>query len=369
MMLAMRVLIAGGGTGGHLFPGIAIAERLRSTWQDIDVLFVGTRRGLESRLLPKLGFALKTIAARGIPRRSWRVVPALLANAWSVCQSVLLCRRFNPAIVIGTGAYVSAPVLVAAKLQRRPCLVLEQNSVPGRTNRFLARLADEVHLADPASKRFFARQDNLRVSGNPVRTDLTAGDRQRAAAAYGLDPAAVTVLVVGGSQGAGRLNAAVVEALEQGELPEGVQWLVQTGRGDQSAVAAAIQAAGCRGAAVPFIDEMADAYALADLVVCRAGATTIAELIACRLPAVLVPYPHATDNHQLWNAKRLVDRGAAQMVADGDLTGRTLGALVRPLLVDPQARQVLVGALSAVGGDDATERVVEAIQRLVRETP
>jgi UDP-N-acetylglucosamine--N-acetylmuramyl-(pentapeptide) pyrophosphoryl-undecaprenol N-acetylglucosamine transferase len=365
IIMSMRVLIAGGGTGGHLYPGIAVAETLQARREDAEILFVGTRRGIEQRVLPPLGFALRTIRARALPRRySGAALGALWVHFVGFLQSLLLCLRYRPDVVVGTGAYVSAPVMLAAKVARRRCLVMEQNRVPGRTNRLLGRLVDEVHLTFAESRRYFVRKDNLRLSGNPIRPGLVRHDRLPAARKYRLSPDKSTLFVFGGSRGAHRINAALVEALPLLERIRRLQLLVQTGDDDYDWVRREVAKTRIRSAVRPFMEDIAEGYSLADLLLCRSGATTIAELTACGLPAILVPYPHAADDHQFWNAEKLVSFGAAERILDDELTGKRLARVVRRLVMNPNHLRRMAVRARVLSRPQAAERIAQSIERL-----
>jgi len=366
----MRVLIAGGGTGGHLYPGIAVAQRLKQRHADCDILFVGTRRGIEQRVLPPLGFAFRPIAARAVPPRpSWALVRGVLAQAAGFVTSLLLCLRFRPDVVVGTGAYASAPVVLAGRFMRKPTLVLEQNRVPGRTNRLLARFVNEVHLSFSESRRYFPRKDNLKLTGNPVREGIVRRDRVPVAARFGLSLDKTTLFVFGGSRGARRLNQAVVDSLPLLEKIRRLQLILQTGEEDHAWVKAEVAKSKMRAVVEPYLDDIADAYCMADLVLCRAGATTVAEITTCGLASILVPYPHAADDHQVMNAEKLVQVGAAEMIKDEELTGKRLARIIRRLVMsEHQVRRMAVRA-RLMARPDAADRVARAIERLAGVTP
>ncbi|MGD8397206.1 MAG: undecaprenyldiphospho-muramoylpentapeptide beta-N-acetylglucosaminyltransferase [Candidatus Eiseniibacteriota bacterium] len=368
VILEMRVLIAGGGTGGHLYPGIAVAETLVARHPETRIRFVGTVRGIERRVVPELGYDLSTIRARGLPRRARRdllaLVRSLADQLVGVLQSIGLVLRYRPDVVIGTGAYVSAPVVVAAKLARCPCVVLEQNRVPGRTNRLLARLADEVHLTFSESRRYFGRKDNLRLTGNPIRPGLVLRDRSPALDSFGLAAEKTTLLVFGGSRGAHRINLALVEALPLLARIRKLQLLVQTGDEDLEMVRQAVAGVPIRASVHRYLDDIALGYSVAGLVVCRAGATTLAELTACGLPSILVPYPHAADDHQRWNAEKLVQHGAAVSIADEELTGKRLARVVRRLVLSPNHLHRMAVQARILARPEAALRVAESVERL-----
>lgn len=337
----MRLLLAGGGTGGHLFPAVALAEQLKREDPAAQALFVGTERGLEARLLPELGWPLRTVpmsgwAGMGLGAR----LKALGGLVKSLREARRIISEFRPDVVVGVGGYASVPVLLAAKLGGVPYLIHEQNAWPGQANRLLGRWARRVCLSFPEAARSFGRGRTV-LTGNPVRASMEE--------CSGLPDSAPLLLVFGGSHGARAINRAMLAALPQLEGWRGrLRIIHQTGAAEADSVRAAYQAAGWGEVeVVPFITDMADAYARAWLVVCRAGATTLAELTACGRPAVLIPYPFAANNHQVANATALAVKGAALMIEERDLKAEELGILVDGLLTDrPRLAQMAATARS-----------------------
>ena len=358
----MKVLIAGGGTGGHVFPGIAVAEELRRGRKDADILFVGSRRGLEAVAVPEAGFRLRFVMARGFPRRAlWKWPWAALANFIGFLQALWIVGTERPDVVLGTGGYVSAPVAVAAWVWRRPLLLQEQNSIPGVANRVLSRVADEVHLSFVEARSFIARKDNLKVTGNPIRAHVLAGDKAEAFAEFGLQPGKPTVFVFGGSRGAHRINDAALEAMKKLKGRVDVQWILQTGREDLDWATKVVQTNQLPARALAFLTKIHLAYAAADLVVCRSGAMTLAEIAACGTPAILVPYPFAAHNHQVVNASNLVDRGAAAVINDADLNGERLAKEVAHWLSDRPALSQMSANARRFARPDAAEKIARSI--------
>ncbi len=358
----MKVLIAGGGTGGHIYPGIAVAEELTRLDPAIQVRFVGGDRGLEGRVVPEAGFELVTIPARGLPRRApWKVPGALLANAAAVLSSLGILRAWRPDVVLGTGGYVSAPVVVAAWLARTPVVLQEQNSVPGLTNRLLARVADEVHLAFSESRGWFARKDRLKLSGNPVRREILSGERRPALARFGLAEGVPTVFVFGGSRGARRINEAALDAMHRLRGQLNAQFILQTGKEDFSWARERAEAQSLPVTVVPYLTHIHEAYAAADLVVCRAGAMTLAEIAACGVPAILVPYPFAAYNHQEINAQNLAERGGAVSIRDADLTGDRLAHELLRLVKDRETLIRMSANARRFARPDAAQRIARRL--------
>jgi UDP-N-acetylglucosamine--N-acetylmuramyl-(pentapeptide) pyrophosphoryl-undecaprenol N-acetylglucosamine transferase len=359
----MKVMIAGGGTGGHVFPGIAVAEELQRSRPGSEVVFVGGRRGLEAVAVPEAGFRIRFLVARGFPRRAWWRWPwNALASGFGLLQALWVVARERPDVVLGTGGYVSAPVAMAAWMLGRPLILQEQNSIPGLANRWLARLADEVHLSFVEARSYFARKDHLKVSGNPVRSYILSGDRSTASAEFGLTPGKPTVFVFGGSRGAHRINQAAVEAMQRLKGRVEVQWILQTGREDYESVRQTVEREQLPARVLPFLRRIHMAYAAADLVVCRSGAMTLAEIAVCGTPAILIPYPHAAHNHQVVNAANLVERNAATMILDRDLTGERLAQRVAHLLSNRQELSQMSANARRFARPDAAEKIARSLE-------
>ncbi len=318
-----RIVFAGGGTGGHLFPAIAIADRITELVQNkmtVDIAFVGTKRGLEYRMRESLGYPLHLINVRGIARSLTLrnlLVPFILIGA--LVQSMLLLRKLSPDVVVGTGGYVSWPVLKVAAFRKIVSVLQEQNSFPGITTRRLAQRAERIYLGFERAREHLRTKGKIIVTGNPVRASVMNGSRSEAIKAFGLDPEKKTILVLGGSQGARTVNKAVLASLEKTQLPAEYQLLWQTGKRDYKEVAAQAGRKVTDCALFPFADRMDLVYAAADLAIARAGALTLAELTACGLPSILIPYPHAAGDHQRKNAADLVDRKMAVVIDEKDL--------------------------------------------------
>ena len=355
-------MIAGGGTGGHLFPALALAEAFRARDPGNAILFVGGRRGLEERILSQAGFALKTIEVAGLKGRSWRAKgKGLLAIPRSLVESWKVIRGFRPDVVLGMGGYASGPVVLTAWGMGVKTAIHEQNAFPGLSNRILGRFVERTFLSFPGSARFFPPAKRV-VAGNPVRKSIGGGK----GSASRIEGSAFTLLIFGGSQGAHRLNLAMVDGLKNlGELRGRLRIIHQTGNRDWEEVQRAYRREKFNAEVHPFIQEMDRAYAAADLVLCRAGATTLFELMAAGKPAILVPYPHAANDHQRLNAQALVNAGAALMVADGNLNGRSLTDLVRQLADDPQQRSRMAARAAALAQPEAAEQIVNACYTMV----
>lgn len=359
----MRVIIAGGGTGGHVFPGIAIAEELAMRDPKNAVLFVGTPAGLETRVLPKRDMVLRTIPVSGIKGKSvGRKVRAFSGIPRAVVESLRIIRDFEPDLVIGLGGYVSGPMLVASFLAGVKRVIQEQNLMPGTANRLSAGLAHRVFLSFEESRPYFASRKAV-VTGNPIRKEFSQVGKPP-------ERRELCLLVFGGSRGAHRINQAMVDALDRlGGLKHRLRVIHQTGVEDAPRVAEAYERKGFTARVEPFIEDMVSAYMESHLVVCRAGATTISELTACGRASVLVPYPFAADNHQEINARSLVQKGAARMILDRELSGETLAREVDSLFREPAKIEAMERASARLGRPHAAKRLVDECYRLLDRAP
>lgn len=331
-MAALRVVLAGGGTGGHLYPAIAVAERMRVRCADIKIDFLGLRNGLEAQLVPREGFPLHVVSAMPFKGRSRlaqiRAIGTLGLGTW---QAIRILRRLRPHLVIGAGGYVMGPAMLAAAVLRLPRVIMEQNVLPGLAVRTMARCAHRVFTAFPETQAHLPGR-HVECTGIPIRQEIC--DIGTSGPAHAEDQ--LHVLVFGGSQGAHRINQAMIEAVPFFKAEQRrVRVVHQTGEADYAGVVQAYAAAAFSAEVSPFLDDMAERYRWADVAVCRAGASTLAELTACGKPAVLVPYPYAADDHQYHNAMALQQRGAAQVIPDAELVGSRLVAAIRLLLESP----------------------------------
>jgi len=354
----MRLLLAGGGTGGHLFPAVALAQLLLEQEADAAVQFVGTDHGLEAKVLPQLELPLETIDISGLVGKSLGKKLALLPKLLkSVRQSLQIIDRFRPDVVVGVGGYASGPVALAAKKRGCPLLLHEQNAWPGLTNRILGRWADRVCVTFKETRSAFSDKQAL-LTGNPVRRELAS----QMAPANGQP----TLLVFGGSRGARAINQAMLGVLPLlGEWQGELHIIHQTGGDDLQSVREGYQAAGWQDVeVVTFIDDMAAAYRRAHLVLCRAGATTIAELTCCGRPAILVPFPFAAGDHQMVNARSLAKRGAALMLPQTEMNPPNLASLLRNLLGDRERLLDMAGVARSLGKPEAASAILDECRRL-----
>jgi len=346
--MGLAVVIAGGGTGGHLYPGVAVAREMQRQRPDTVVTFAGTARGIESRVVPREGFELDLIRSAGLKGKSMAarlkgvaLLPLSALDAWR-----LLSRR-RPRLVVGVGGYSSGPVVALAALRGIPTLLLEQNAVPGLTNRMLARVVRAAAVTYEQTLPYFRGKGF--VAGNPVR----AGFLQPASSSSA-PRAALGVLIFGGSQGAHAINVACVEAAPKlAASPTGLAVTHQTGERDLALVRTGYERAGLVARVEPFLYEMDREMKAADLVVCRAGATTLAEIAASGKPSILVPLPTATDDHQRKNAEVLAKAGAAEVIDQRDLSGNRLAVMIFALASDPDSRERMSDAARSLARPDA----------------
>jgi UDP-N-acetylglucosamine--N-acetylmuramyl-(pentapeptide) pyrophosphoryl-undecaprenol N-acetylglucosamine transferase len=357
----VTVVFAGGGTGGHLYPAIAIADALRS--RSARIAFIGTADRLEATIVPKAGYDLHAIASHSLPRTaSLELLTTIARNLKGTFQSLRLLATQRPDLVIATGGYVCFPVALAARirrlmhLSRAPVVLLEPNAEPGMTNRLLTPIVDEVWGPSVEPDRRF--RTKYKATGIPIRSTLRRLPRREdAIARLGLDPSLRTLVAMGGSQGARSINDALASLIEEHALPAGWQLFALTGRSDFDRVRAALRNAR------PYLDDMADAYAAADLVLARAGASTLVELTTLGKPSILVPYPYAAEGHQAANAARLEAAGAAVVLTDRELQAGGLGAVLAQT-VEPQRLQALAGGAAHLGGADPLCAILARIDTL-----
>jgi UDP-N-acetylglucosamine--N-acetylmuramyl-(pentapeptide) pyrophosphoryl-undecaprenol N-acetylglucosamine transferase len=358
----LKILIAAGGTGGHVFPAIAIADEIKKLNPNTEYLFVGTKGKIEARVVPQRGYTLTYIWISGF-YRSFRFDNLLfpVKVVVSLFQSFILIRKFKPDIVIGTGGYVCGPVLYIASMLGIPIVVHESNSYPGMTTRLLSKRAIKVFTAFDKTAQWLNRKDNVELIGTPTRDALGTISRDQGILFFNLDPSKETVLIFGGSLGATSINRAVKEMINE-FMGTGIQLIWQTGKSNT------ISMNGLKTEKNiwigEFIDRMEYAFAAADVVVCRAGATTLAELTSLGKAAILVPYPHAASDHQTFNARSLVDAGAAIMITDENVKIKLKNELIY-LLSDHQKMQQMNEASRRIGKPDAGPKIARRILDLV----
>ena len=318
----LRIVIAGGGTGGHLFPGIAIAQEFISRAPETEVLFVGTDRVFEKSIVSENGFRHQSISAEGIKGRSWwRKLFSVLKLPKGIFQSLWILLKFRPHLVVGMGGYSAGPVVIGAWLIGTKRVLHEQNVLPGITNRVLSRVSNFIFVSFKETEKYFGGH-RVMVAGNPVRHEIWGAAAETARANHREKP--FSVLIIGGSQGAHSINMAMMDALDHITDGKRYRFVHQTGSEDESEVKTRYRNMGIKAVVKPFFKDMADRFQDADLIICRAGATTVAEITALGKAAVFIPYPYAADNHQVLNAKDLETAGAAEMILEHGLSGAGL---------------------------------------------
>jgi UDP-N-acetylglucosamine--N-acetylmuramyl-(pentapeptide) pyrophosphoryl-undecaprenol N-acetylglucosamine transferase len=356
----MKLLVAGGGTGGHIFPGIAVAEELTTRAPNNEVVFVGTQQGIEAKVVPQAGFRLRTIPSRGLKRVGfWKKIQGLLLLPYSFLAALRVLRSEKPDFVLGVGGYSSGPLVLTAVFLRIPTAIQEQNAAAGVTNRILGRFVRAVFLAfEQAAKDFPARK--VHVVGNPVRRKLFDNYLRSSSPHPGFN-----ILVFGGSQGARSINMRMREALAFLEDLKGeLHFVHQTGKNDLSEIKAAYAERRFSAEVLPFIDDMSAVYARSELIICRAGAVTLAELTVCKKPSILIPFPYAADDHQTKNAKAMEEAGAAVVFLESELTGERLAAEIRSLLGDTGRRGKMERSAGLMGRPEAAKELIDMCSRL-----
>ncbi|MBP2644862.1 MAG: murG [Firmicutes bacterium] len=368
----MRIIISGGGTGGHIYPAVTIAKAIQSLVKDSEILFVGTENGMEADIVPKEGFRFEGISGRGFERRlSFDTVRTMFTTVKGLGQSFSVIRRFRPDIVIGTGGYVCGPVLLAACLLGIPAMIQEQNVIPGVTNKILARFVKKVAVGYPEAARHFGKQgDKIVVTGNPVRPDILSASREEGLKELGLVEDKLTLLVAGGSRGARAINKAMVEVYRLLAGREDIQVLHATGQNEYNNMVGYLEEAGIdiqkagNIIIIPYLYNMPLALAAADLAVFRAGAIGLAELTVRGIPAVLIPYPYAAANHQEFNAKVLESHGAAIVISDAELTGEKLAGVIDRMVNDRIKLKKMSEFSRKMGQPDAAQVIARLAAKL-----
>ena len=356
----MKIIIAAGGTGGHVFPGIALAEEFTKKNSGNQLLFIGTRRELEKKTLAPYGYSFVAIDATGIKGKNVvAMFTSSLHTLKGITQSMRIIKTFSPDLVVGLGGYVSAPVVLAASMMGVKTAIHEQNTIPGLANRMLGKIAHRIFISFACSKTYFPQQKTV-LLGNPIRKQhITVAGQSPGEKPF-------TLLVLGGSLGSHQINRALIEALEYLiPIKNTLRILHQTGTRDSTMVREAYQAGGFSAEVMPFIDQIATAYTQAHLVISRAGATTLAELMLHHKAAILIPYPLAADHHQHRNAAELVDEEAARMIDPADLTGKCLAGQILELYHHPERLSALEQNAGKMSRPHAARDIVDHCYQLV----
>lgn len=369
----MRVIMSGGGTGGHIYPAITIIRAIQQQAKSCEILFIGTKEGLEADIIPKEGFDFKTIDVRGFERRlSFKNIQTIIKTVSSVWQSKKIISEFKPDIVIGTGGYVCGPVLLAASMMGIPTMIQEQNVIPGITNKILSRFVNKIAVGYAEASKNFSNQSKVFVSGNPIRPEVLSATREAGIIEFGLDPAKRTVLISGGSRGARSINKAMLQVHQQFAGREDIQLLHVTGQSEYNSIVENLQQCSIdipkTGNIIikPYLYNMPQALAVADIAIFRAGAVGLAELTARGIPAIIIPYPYAAENHQEFNARVMEDHGAAVVIRDAELNGSKLITAIHELVSNPQKLNEMAIASRRIGCPEAAEVIAKTALAMTR---
>ena len=361
----IRLIVTGGGTGGHLFPGISLAQAMLRTYPGCEVLFIGSERKVDKAALSDIGFETTAIKSQGIKGKSFlAILKALFQQPLALWEAARIIRKFKPDLVFGVGGYVTGPVILAARLMGVTTCIHEQNSIPGLANKLLGYIANKIFVSLPGSEKYFPAEKTI-LSGNPVRDNIIKAS-MKAKRTSSQEPC--TLLILGGSQGARRLNSLMLEAVENclAKLSPSPFIIHQTGGHDEDQVRKKYAELGLNARVQAFYSDMAEIYSQADLIISRAGATTLAELTIFHKPVILIPYPYAADNHQEINGRYLVDAGAGIMFKQADLTGEKLGMEIKRVLGDKEVLVQMAKNSGILAKPEATETIVNACMSLLK---
>ncbi|UWG98434.1 undecaprenyldiphospho-muramoylpentapeptide beta-N-acetylglucosaminyltransferase [Dehalobacter sp. DCM] len=360
----MRVIVTGGGTGGHIYPAMAIAKGLLDKVNNMQVLYIGTRNGMEAKIVPENGLDFRGISGRGLPRKvSIETFKAAGTTLRAFGETKNIMKQFKPDLVVGTGGYVSGPVVFTAAFFGVPTLLHEQNALPGITNKLLSKMVKRVLVTFPESEKYFGVKEKLTVVGLPVREEIGTITRKEGAHAFGLDSAKRTILVTGGSRGALSLNNAMLDILPVlAEHPE-IQLIWATGAGNYESVVTVMEDRGLNRQTeswriMPYINTIPHALAGADLCVCRSGASTLAELSAAGRASILIPYPYAAENHQEYNARAFENHQASYVILDKELSGPVLWNTIQNIIFDPIKTESMEARAKEIFKPGALDRIV-----------
>jgi len=360
----LRVIVTGGGTGGHIYPAMAVAGGLLARHSDIEVLYVGTKDGMEAKIVPDNGLEFKGISGKGMPRKlSMETMRTAGANVMALWETKQILKKFKPDLVVGTGGYVSGPVVLTSALFGIPTLLHEQNALPGKTNKFLAKLVKNIMLAFPESAQYFPAKGKIKVVGLPVREEIGRIERKTGAAEFGLNPVRKTLLVTGGSRGALSINKAMVYVLSKLIEHTDIQVIWGTGTATYNIIIDELDRSRVdwhcdQWKIMEYIKNMPEALACSDLCICRAGATTLAELSAAGKAGILIPYPYAAENHQEYNARAFANKQAAQVILDKDLNGLLLWEAIQRILFNTFVLEEMSARSKQIFNPGALDRIV-----------
>ncbi len=360
----MKILIGGGGTGGHIYPALALSRFAKRVDSNCEILFVGSEKGLESSIVPSAGFNFRTIPASGFQRSLKGLFKTIGDLIRGMKEAGAILKDFRPDVVFGTGGYVAAPLVIKAALKRYPVVIHEQNALPGLTNRLMARFSRRICLSFAETESHMASRDKTVFTGNPRASEVAAFSREEGIRRFELDPKAKTILIYGGSRGALRLNQVVTTYLENKLLPANVNMIYVTGDLYYQEVSGKLTGRPDQVKLFSYIDDMPAALATTDLAITRSGATTLAEITALGIPAILIPSPNVVDNHQYYNARLLFDQGAAVLIEEKDFDCTRLAGEIESLFAAPAKLTEMAEKCKQMGVPDAAERVYRVLQEV-----
>ena len=367
----MKIIVSGGGTGGHIYPALTLINAIKAKRGDAEFLYVGTEKGLEADIVPKAGINFTALNLEGGFERHFTLENfTRAANAiLSIKHASDIVKNFKPTAVVGTGGYVCGPILLAASLMKVPTLIQEQNAVAGVTNKILSKFVDKIAVGTRDALKNFSANKTV-YTGNPIRAEVLAAKKSDGLREFNFTPDKPIVLISGGSRGARSINTAMVGVLKSAAEKNSAQFLHVTGKGEFDTVTKNLRDAGLNLntleniKVVPYLYNMPTAMAMADLAIFRAGATGLAELTARGVPSILIPYPYAAENHQEFNARALVDAGAARMILNKDLTAEILSATLDELLSSPDTLKKMSKASLSLGKPNAADEIADLILSL-----
>lgn len=364
----MKCIVTGGGTGGHIYPALAIAKRLKKEYPEIDILYIGTKNGLESEIVPKEGIEYKTVRVKGFRRKiSFDTLHTFKELFFGLNDARKIIKTFKPDFVVGTGGFVSGPVLFMASLKKIPTLIHEQNALPGITNKLLSRFVNRIAASFEESKKYFANVNKVYITGNPIRDVFINIDKQSAYNIVKINPNKRFVFSFGGSGGQSSLNKAMLDFILKNSDNDDIQILHVTGKRHYNEFKEKMQDINVNNnvRVLPYIYNIAEAMAVADLVITSAGAITIAEVTAVGAPSILIPKSYTAENHQEYNARVLEKKGASKVVLEKDLNGSNLNNTILSLLNDEDSLDEMRGESKKLAKLDSTDKIIELIKDII----
>ncbi len=362
----LRIIVSGGGTGGHIYPALSIADRIKSENEGAKVLYIGTKKGLESKIVPKSGYDFKTVTVNGFQRKiSIENMKRLMMFFKGICEAASIIRSFKPDVVIGTGGYVSGPVVFCAAIMKVPTVVHEQNAFPGITNKFLSRFTDKVLISFEDARKFFKSAQEVEFTGNPVRKEIVDANKIESRKKLGIPLDKKMVLSVGGSGGSRKINDAMLSVIEQ-FCEKDIAFVHATGNDHFESFSKDFSNEGLKDyqTVLPYIDNMPDVLAACDMVICSAGAITLSEVTCLGKPAIVIPKAHTAENHQEYNARSVEENGAGVMILEKDITADMIAQNIFNILMDEEKLKDMSSKSVQMGRPEAVDLIYSQIMRL-----